>query len=312
MNFTTVKKIYSKTVRFLSAKSKENTATGHLIALAYKFFSNAILQAIICTSATLVLGIVIAPSDKNFTVWAIIYVIYMALCAFANKYRESKVKRYAIMENNLEEQGALFSVLGEKLYDNINGGNEKIFERANDHIVKVIYNSICDLYASKDFKVTLFSVRGVQNRRECSMETYLPAAKTPEFLRDVYKENSKKELPFFARLLFDDEKIYNLIDENGVVILKDKNAINQVFINNEHGNNSTKQYIGVVVKIDKAPCMLIQVCTSVENGFINDAYIDDVVSKILMPQVPILKYCYVFEMYKERGVSNYEKGKQSN
>lgn len=293
------KKLWSKTYFKIYRLSKRDNFLGSSIRLAYHAISNPIIQAVITAFAGIYLGTMIDASNPLFTKILSGYLIYIVLCGLTNKYRESRMKTFSVMDSVIKDHTAAFMGFAEELYDVMYVDNkldfDAIYDEVNDKVVQSIHQLVSKLYQKEDYKITLFAVYDgftEDNVKACKMEMYNKTGITPESYRKIYK-STDENLPFFAKLLFDDKDVNKLLDKRGIVVIKDKEEIKKLFTDSDQ--NTTAQYIGAMVKIDTVPCMLLQICTSEDNGFIGDVFIEEVVDKIVLPYIAVLKFFYELE-----------------
>lgn len=261
----------------MSDLAKKDTGLGHFVAFSYSVFSNDVLQGLLHFVAAIVAGLFAYRNDKwnvKFIIpFFIIYCLLLIVFSRLNYYKKKRQSRYLVQKSlNVEIASLLYGMSVESVdlnsslqkspsYNTFN--DSKYFEKVADNICVSVFQILRDLFGNDRFKVSVFQ----QYSKGDHLWVKMIAEKSAKLDRaDSYQQEyqidiqDKETLPFFCRVFFKDDKEY-------VILLNDEDVREQ-FIKIRGHKINTKQYIGVVGKVDlETVGFVLQICTYTKGQF---------------------------------------------
>ena len=302
----------------MSDLAKKDTGLGHFVAFLYSIFSNDVFQAVLHFVAAIVASLFAYTNDKwNYRfiiLFSIVYIPLLIVFSKLNHYRKRRQSQYSVQKNlNVEIASLLYGMSAESValnsslqnnpsYNTFN--NSKYFEKVADNICVSVFQVLRDLFGNDRFKVSVFQ----QYSKGDHLWVKMIAEKSAKLDRaDSYQQEyqidiqDKKILPFFCRVFFEDDKEY--------VILVNEEDVREQFIKIRGHKINTKQYIGVVGKVNfETVGFVLQICTYTKGQFGQEADAEKFFTDVLIPYREVLRMAYNQRLLQETIVDSLRNG----
>ncbi len=287
----------------------KDTGLGHFVAWAYRVCSNDVVQVFVHFVAAVIASLCSFKDNKwNWGFIVLFYLFYFFLLiifSVSNRYKKKRETKYDVQQKlNAEIAALLYGMeeetarLNETIRDNLSDktfSNSKYFETIADNVCVSIFLILCNLFGNDRFKVSVFQ----QYKKDDHLWVKMIAEKSSKLDRaDSYQQEyqidieDKESLPFFCRVFFKSDQ--------ECAILPTEEEIREQFIKIKGHKINTKQYIGVVGKINlETVGFVLQICTYTRGQFGGKKDMEHFFSEVLLSYREVLRVAYHQRLLQE-------------
>lgn len=301
--------------RWAKRSQKEGEILKPTILLIYKMISHPIVQLLATAFFTFYAsGFCITEKGSINLLGVLVYFIVYLLFYIANNHRKKRAQETNLIEDVLQTQTTVIHQMREQMMDIYNGEEDSgtFLGKIVDDTVASIDSSLRDYYGYKEFKISVIQRTSDMQGEYCKMIAYNHAAGVPERHREKYyverilNEKEGKKYPLFARLLSNDPSVTHIVGKHDEIWLKNREEVSEAF-EDEQNRNTTQQCLGMVVKDGEDQAVLLfQICSSREDGFGSEADRENVLNRILIPNVKIAMLAYEIQRQYESEEGSYD------